>query len=179
MGTFFPVSAVAQGLWLSGAVLLCWPRRPPVLRHRGNFDHRLIPPDKDGRGSCSAARGEVEEIGDTTCLPFGRRSWRPSARSYAMLRGIPRESGRGPVRVLRLVVLFIGHLPYQYSPGSRRTNVPQETCRPVAKGGGLEAPRERAIITGGTGRIIAGLFTPQFAGTDSVPLATGILRAGR
>ena len=110
-GTFFLVSAVAQGAY--GAALLRLPSRPLlVLGIGGNLSivALYLLTRTVGIPFFGPHAGEVEGVGVSDLLATGAELALVVALGAVLLRGLPRERVVVLLFVLALIGLFVGHL---------------------------------------------------------------------
>ena len=110
-GTFFLVSAVAQGFY--GAALLRWPSRPLLLLGTGgnlSIVALYLATRTVGIPFFGPHAGEVEGVGVADLFATAAELALVVALGAVLLRGLPRERVVVLLFVLALIGLFVGHL---------------------------------------------------------------------
>ena len=110
-GTFFLISAVAQGAY--GAALLRWPRRPLLLLGIGGNVSIIVLyllTRTVGVPFFGPHAGEVEGVGVVDLFATTSELALVVALLGVLLRGLPRERVVVLLFVMALVGLFVGHL---------------------------------------------------------------------
>ncbi len=118
-GTFFLVSAVAQGLYC--AALLRWPRRPLLLLGIGGNLWTIalyLLTRTVGTPFFGPHAGEVEGIGLLDLSATAAELALIGTLVALLLRGLPRERVIVVLYVLGLGVLFVGHVLHLIISGS-------------------------------------------------------------